>query len=453
MIGAILGLAAGLSAGHRQNQEDTRRNRIEDEDRAFQKESRDRTRSQWADDDSLKNDIKEGDRVFSETIKSFDRPQLAQVPIAQESGQAPQMSQDPTMVDQPDAMGRPIPQMSRAPQTLSLAQTSAAQPAPAAPGIGQAGAVPTMGKGGKPGMLNQEAPDPRVLAAMQAKTNHFLNKGRVDQYKKSWLETSEMRAQIRASEFAGADKEYALSGDPTVYAKRVYPLIEDGHDFVDSKVVPGQDGKPAVSITRRDQATGEVTTGEVPVDKFMRSVEIARDPAAVLGREAAYAKKLFETNEEIRKEQAKSKIKGDEDRTTETLKSKQKLESIRLEKGMEGGNAIALENTKQLAPRTLTPGQEVTVPQRQKDGSIKYVTAAKNDASKAVTGTTDSQLSAMAITNFGDNDPVSGRKIGNDRTARIAAAARVIQKANPGLDANQAIEAAAREVAKPVGAK
>lgn len=346
MLGGLIGLAAGLARGYSDGKRQDRADRMQDEDRAFQAESRDRTRKAWADDDSLKNDIREGDQVFSDTIKSFDRPQLAQAPAAQESGQAPQMSQDPTIVDQPDSMGRAIPQMSRVPQTLSLAQTSGVQPAAPGAQLTQAGAVPTAGRGGKPGMLNQEAPDPRVLAAMQAKTNHFLQKGRIDQYKQAWSETSQMRAQVRASEFAGSDKEYALSGDPTVYAKRIYPLIADGYDYVDSKVVPGQDGKPAVAITRRDQSTGEESTTLSPVDKFMRTVEIARDPAAVLASEAAHARKLFETNEEIRKEQAKSKIKGDEDRSTETLKSKQKLESIRLEEGLKGGNALSLAKFK-----------------------------------------------------------------------------------------------------------
>lgn len=136
----------------------------------------------------------------------------------------------------------------------------------------------------------------------------------------------------------------------------------------------------------------------------------------------------------------------------ENIKGGNKDHQIRLEKGMEGGNAIALENTKQLAPRQLPQGTTLSIPQKNKDGSITYVTAAENKAPKAAAAASDAQMSSIAIANYGTLDPGTGRMAGNQKTGRIAAAARAIQQANPGLDANQAIEAAAREINKPAGA-
>ncbi len=175
---------------------------------------------------------------------------------------------------------------------------------------------------------------------------------------------------------------------------------------------------------------------------------------------AAKAKHLMEMENEA----FKAGVKGNEDRKTEgvknqgaigleNIKSGHKLSQIKTEKSMEGGNAISLENVKQLAPRQLSTGMSLAIPQKNKDGSITYVTAAENKDQKTAPAATDSQMSAIAIANYGTLDPGTGRMAGNQKTGRIAAAARVIQKANPGLDANQAIEAAAREINKPAGAK
>lgn len=458
----LAAFVAGAGSGYLKGQETARKQKIEDEDIAYRNEQRDRLRVQQGRDDRVQSGLDEADRAFADTIKSFSSPQLSPAPIDTQA---------------PDILGNPAPQMSRDPGQNPLAGVVAppaaggAQSIPptggpmGAPATPQPGAVQMPGPGGKPTTLNQQAPDPRILTAMQARTDVLLRHGLLPQYQESWMKTAEMRAKVRASEFAGADKEYAMTGDPSVYAKRIYPLIADGHDFVSSQTVTGSDGKPVMQITRRSQDDGKESTVEISPERFLRTVEIARDPAAVLAMEAARAKKVFETNEEIRRDKEKETTKGAEDRKTEEVKgvaaakledtkNTHRLGQIGKEKGMEGGNQIALEREKQAAPVTLAEGQDRFAPQRQKDGSITYVPIAKGrDKTSPASRATDSQLSAIAISNFGDNDPVSGRKIGNDRTAKIAAAARDIQEANPGLDANRAIQQAAAELAKPRGSK
>lgn len=454
-----MGLAAfatGMGAGYLNQLDKNRRNAIEDQDIAFKNEQRDRQKTEWADQDRVKAGVREADEAFRKTIESFSGPQLSRV-----------------AEPQTDVMGNEKPQMSLAPKRDVLADPNAPQPqmsvapqggvSPGPAPMQPVGAVPAMGKGGKPGTLNDEAPDPRLLSAMEARTNVLMQKGLIDQYKQSWMQTAEMRAKVRANEFAAADKEYALSGDPTVYAKRIYPLIEDGHDFVDGKVSTGPDGKPVMDLVRKNRETGQDETIQMPADRFLRSVEIARDPAAVIASEAAHAKKRFDTNEEIRKEQAKSAAAAEEARRTEGvkhenaktlegLKSANNIKEIGVRLGGERSNTAHRITLEQQAPVTLAEGQQRFAPQRREDGSIEYIPIARGGA-KQPTPVKDTDISNMVINNYGTDNAVSGRKTGNEVTGRISAAARVIMKANPGLDASQAIEAAYREVNKPQGAK
>lgn len=396
-------------------------------------EQQGRQRTQWAEDDRIKAGVKKSDEAFKAALGAFSGPQLSPVQAAAPAGAS---AADPAQPGAPVAAGLAAP---------------------------ATGATPTLSKAGKPGYANAEATDPRVLAAMQAKTEVLLKEGLMPQYKEAFMQTADMRAKVRAAAFSAADKQYAMTGDPTVYAKKIYPLIDDGHDFVSGKMEQGPDGKPVMNLVRKNTETGQDEPISMPVEQFLRTVEIARDPAAVLAAEAAHAKKRFETNEKIREEQAKAVavaaearrtegIKHDNAVTLEGIKSGNNIKEIGVRLGGERSNTAERITLEQQAPRVLSEGAQLTVPQRQADGSIKYVTAATG-GKKQPTPVKDSDISNIVINNYGTENMTAGRKLGNEQTGRIAAAARVIMKANPGLDANQAIEAAAREVNKPQGAK
>lgn len=449
-----MGLAAfavGLGNGAMNQIERNRQHEFQKEDQAFKNEQRDRQRTQWGDEDRVKAGLKEADDAFRSTLESYKGPQLSAVPEPQA-----------------DVLGNQRPQMSLAPKTNILADPNAPEApqqsvAPQPGSMQGTGAVRAMGKGGKPGMLNAEAPDPRLLTAMNARTEVLLKNGLMPQYKEAFLQTADLRAKVRANEFAAADKEFALSGDPTVYAKRIYPLIEDGHDFVSGKMAADKDGRPVLNLVRRNQETGQEENLQLPPDQFLRTVEIARDPSAVLASEAAHAKKRFETNEDIRKEAAKAKAASEEHArlegvkhqnavTLEGIKSSNNIKETGVRLGGERANTAARITLEHQAPVTLSEGQIRLAPQRNADGAIQYVPIAKGGA-KNTNAVKDTDVSNIVINNYGADNPVSGRKTGNERTARISAATRVIMKANPGLDANQAVEAAAREVDKTQGAK
>lgn len=229
------------------------------ENQMFNNDLQGRQRTQWSEEDRIRAGVKKSEDAFRAAIGAFNGPQLSQIE-----------------------------------------GTSAAQ----AHGVG---AVQAQAKGGKTSYVNAESADPRLLAAMQAKTEVLLKEGLLPQYREAFLQTADMRAKVRAAAFASADKQYALTGDPTIYAKKIYPLIDDGHDFVSGKMEQGSDGKPVMNLVRKNTDTGQDEQIVMPVEQFLRTVEIARDPSAVLAAEAARAKTRFETNEKIRIEQEKAK--------------------------------------------------------------------------------------------------------------------------------------------------
>ena len=119
---------------------------------------------------------------------------------------------------------------------MHSAQRSAAQwsgcrrsKAPLRPRHMESGAVQAQTKGGKTSLqINAESADPYGLRHA-GKDRGAAERGLLPQYRERLLQTADMRAKVRAVKlFASADKQYALTGDPTIYAKKIYPLIDDG---------------------------------------------------------------------------------------------------------------------------------------------------------------------------------------------------------------------------------
>ena len=195
----------------------------------------------------------------------------------------------------------------------------------------------------------------------------------------------------------------------------------------------------------------------------MKNVEYARDPARVLAAEAAHSMEVFKTNEKIRAETAQQGAMKDREVAVEGVKAKnaeaadgRKHKLSLAEIAARSGEERKTNNEKELnKPITLGDTQTLLVPQRGKDGSISYVKAAEG-AGKPEKGprpASDAELSSIAINNFGERDPVSGRNVGNAATAKIAARAREWQRNNPQMSGNEAVAAARDELQKSGGLK
>ncbi len=145
----------------------------------------------------------------------------------------------------------------------------------------------------------------RVLAGLENQANFYAQKGNVAKYKETWLQGAALRAEIRDRVFEQADLKFRQTGDPLVYAREIYPLVNDGREFVSGESGVDKDGKPVLRIVSRASDSGKETDTVMALDKFMDFVAFARDKKAVLSKEAERAKKVFETNEAIRQSDAK----------------------------------------------------------------------------------------------------------------------------------------------------
>ena len=232
------------------------------------------------------------------------------------------------------------------------------------------------------------------------------------------------------------------TGDPGEYAKAVYPLIDDGFDFVGTKAVKTPDGRQAWEFTRRDQTTGREVTNVMDADQFQRFTLSVRDPKAVAEYEAKALLERIKASEKIRAEQAAEVAK----QGTEGVKHKFKLSQIAAD-GSEDRKTVGARGAQDRQTNAAKPlvlgGEDTAYGQEQTGNGVQLVPIAKGGGKASRLGA--DKLNDMVINNYGVSD-LGGRPLGSDSTAKVSAAAELLMRSNPAMGANQAIVQAAKDL-------
>ncbi|MCH8180270.1 MAG: hypothetical protein IIA02_10870 [Proteobacteria bacterium] len=361
------GLANGLNMGIRLSQAKD----AEDRDKRLQ----DRQDKQWAREDEQRAALDAANKAARDALQAHRDQYSASVPQPEQrltfTGNQPQQPglQLPPMAANSDPAAASVPAM----PALSLNGQGAQ-----GPGADMTLGLQSLPKTNDTVAVQRPAPkyDERegVLAGLTARRKSLMNSGVDDKlWMDDWAKESQLRGQMRAERVDSAEKRFLATGDPGEYAKAVYPLIDDGFDFVGTKPVKTADGRTAWEFTRRDQQTGREVSNVMDSDQFQRFMLNVRDPKAVAEYEAKALLERIKANEKIRAEQAAEA----ERRDTERLKGKIKSGHIAAEGAQDrltvGARGAQERATNAAKPITLGEGEILTVP--GKDG--KRVTAAE----------------------------------------------------------------------------
>jgi len=290
-----------------------------------------------------------------------------------------------------------------------------------------------------------------ILAGMQARRKALMNE-KVDPklWMDDWGKEANLRAQIRGEKIDGAEKRFLATGDPGEYARTVYPLIDDGMDFVGSRQVKDGKGNMAWEFVRRDQKTGKEVSNVMNADQFQRFMIGTRDPNAVVQYEAKSMLERMKADQKIREEAAKA----EGERETNRQKSKLTLGEIAARTG--GEVAVTKEkgrqdrSTQRDKPVVLSEGATAFGQEQTADGTRLVPIAKGTPRSSARYSAKD--LNQMVIDNYGVGD-MSGKALGSDATARISAAAEILLRNNATMGANEAIAKASSDLGFNLKAK
>lgn len=164
-----------------------------------------------------------------------------------------------------------------------------------------------------------------VLAGLSARRKALMSKD-VDAklWMDDWAKESALRSQMRSERIDAAERRFMATGDPGEYAKAIYPLIDDGMEFVGTEPVKTQDGSQAWKFIRRDSQTGKETSSVMNAEQFQKFMLGVRDPAKVAEYESKSLLERMEADEKIRAEIEKQKAV----RQTKTHESGLRLEEI-----------------------------------------------------------------------------------------------------------------------------
>lgn len=485
-MGFAEGLSNGVNLGLRLV------NAKESQDR--QKKFDDRQDKQWADEDAQKDAVKRANEAamtaYQNWAKSGDQPSAQQTssPASQTTPTEAPAAGGMTLgggvtTDGPLTLGGATPSFGQ-PADVTAKPTAAQQMPRSGGGMSLGGGVTTDGKltlgGGVPSFgqpadvtdkptAAQQAPQPEappvtqasqqlpqsgrpvqrderegILAGMQARRKALMNE-KVDPklWMDDWGKEANLRAQIRGEKIDNAEKRFLATGDPGEYARTVYPLIDDGMDFVGSRQVKDDKGNPAWEFVRRDQQTGKQITNVMNADQFQRFMMGARDPNAVIQYEAKSMLERMKTDQKIRKDAA------DQEGVRETNRQKSKLTLGEIAARSSGEMAVTKEKGKQ--DRTTQRDKPVVLSegatafgQEDTPNGTRLVPIAKG-STRASARYSAKDLNQMVIDNYGVSD-MSGKAMGSDATARISAAAEILLRSNANMGANEAIAKASSDL-------
>lgn len=159
-----------------------------------------------------------------------------------------------------------------------------------------------------------------ILTALSARRKALMGAGVDAKYwMDDWGKEANMRAQVRTERMDQANQRFAVNGDPADWAKSVYPLIDDGMDFVSASPTKSVDGKQAWQFVRRDPATGEEHATVMDAEGFNKFRMSVADPKMVMQYEARQLLERFKADQGIRE------AKGKEEARRETNRDKSRL--------------------------------------------------------------------------------------------------------------------------------
>lgn len=304
-------------------------------------------------------------------------------------------------------------------------------------------------------------PDPEHMAeAYRARGDEFLKANDLNGFLKSHAEGSAARAQVRSQ----LVKDALSTGDMPRVMMAMNRTTDNGVTLtgvqpIDLPTNGQQSAGQAFKATYKYPDGSERSEVVTANDISKRAAYVLSNPAEIAKQELAYDLNRQKAEMTMREQDNK----GANDRQTENLKTSNDYgleatknryrlgqigaEGVEQRKTASHKSALDLEK-----PVTLSEGQDLKAPVKQKDGSIKYETVARG-RNKQAPGLSDKQVNEMVIDNFGVLDPGTGRQVGSDMTAKVSSAASRLMAANPGLDANTAIVQAAQDLGLQAKAK
>lgn len=299
--------------------------------------------------------------------------------------------------------------------------------------------------GGQPAQPFRATPQ-MMLEAGRARTDALLKKlGPSDAWAQSWSRDEAMRGSVRQQAAQRVQQALTTGADPGGAISEFFNTIDDGYQVSGVTVGKGADGKPIVQIDRKNRYSGEPEDKRivVPVEQLVRDLTMmSANPADLAKHSMAMTLERFKLAGKLTEVGAK----GEEDRKTEELKTdgRIKVEGV---KGSEDRKTEGVKaDLKTREPYTLADGAERVVNVPQPDGSLKATKIAGNKKDSTAGTTKAKELNQMAINNYGVLDAGTGRLVGNDATAKIAAATELLLQEDPSLGPNQAMERAARDL-------
>lgn len=281
--------------------------------RDYQEQARDVQRTQWADEQRLR-----------EARNAANAAGAAVISDAQQQWQASQ--QPPAAAPVPGSLSSASPIGVRGEAPPVDQQT----PAPAVPGLASMAPV------GAPTAKKPVAwqPDmPTIARAFDARGAALAKAGDWEGFVENEAKSAPIRAQIRSQTITNALSRYGTDQDPIALAQAIYPTIGDGREIKMAKNITGADGKPAIEFSLSDGKKAVMTPDQI----VARAKDMLLNPQQVAEYEfktrLENAKAAAETAGKIQVEQAK----GKEDRATEGVKQQGRLSLADVENGYKLG--------------------------------------------------------------------------------------------------------------------
>jgi hypothetical protein len=290
----------------------------------------------------------------------------------------------------------------------------------------------------------------------------YLNAGDMKGYLQNHAEGAALRAQMRSTSV----QEAMSTGDPMSVMKALNASVDNGIHLQDIKPIsmPSQD--PESTPGQAYKATYKLPDGSTR-DEMLTANDIQKRAAYVLAnpdkigeQELKYdylrqqtEAKLKEQDNKGANDRASTKVEQQERRITDGLENAGRIKLAGVKGAEDRKTDAAKEGLTRTRPVTLSPGQEIQVPEAQPDGRLKYTPVARNKTTKTAPGLSSKDLNTVVINNFGVLDPGTGKQVGSETTAKLSAAAEQLMAANPGLGANEAIVAAADDMGLSIKAK
>jgi hypothetical protein len=281
---------------------------------------------------------------------------------------------------------------------------------------------------------NQE----QQLEAMQARTNYLFDKGKTDKAVQYWVNDEAFRGQLRSNAMQRGMLSYKASGDPSEVIAGVYKYMDDGWEIQQvSPQVSGEGGGiTGWNVTRVDRKGNRKTDTLTPQD-IDSLVQWSADPKAVakysLEEKLARLKAGLDVQTEGVRQQGRVALEGVKHNYS-ILEGKDRSKLKLGEIAAEGDQRRQTEKVK---------GEQDRITEGVKS---KGAGAEKKDA-------VYDQIHDEIIRTVGENKdgPLGGTRIGNEETQAAAQYADALKRANPELSVAEAVRRSLAELKRRKG--